>query len=84
MSSLYSFLVNSITSYYRVGVTHHILVLTGALYSVISAVQVLSGTLAFILYSLVYKFVLERDGWTVGVPFWLMAFLYLIAIPFLL
>ena len=56
----------------------------GALFSLISAVQVLSGALGFVLYSLSYKTSLGMNwSWRAGSSFWLMAVLYAIAIPLL-
>ncbi|CAI8002638.1 hypothetical protein GBAR_LOCUS3434 [Geodia barretti] len=56
----------------------------GALFSVVSAVQVLSGTLAFVVYNLVYKLCLEEKDCPIGSPFWLMAILYFLTTPFLI
>ena len=55
----------------------------GSLFSLISAMQVLSGAAAFVLYGLTYKASLEL-GWGAGTPFWLMAILYGISVPLLM
>lgn len=67
----------------EVAINELLSLLIGALFSVVAAVQVLSGTLAFVVYPLVYKLCLER-GWHPGAPFWLMALLYLLTTPFLM
>lgn len=64
-------------------IIHSVLIPIGALFSLISAVQVLSGAAAFVLYSLAYKTSLNM-GWGTGTPFWLMAILYTISIPLLM
>ena len=56
---------------------------TGALFSLISTVQVICGALAFVLYSTTYRLSLDV-GLPIGSSFWLMAVLYGISLPMIL
>ena len=59
--------------------------LTGALFSFVSAVQVLASVFGYVLYPTIYYHTIEMN-WdhSPGISFFVMAALYIFAIPFIL
>ena len=57
----------------------------GALFSFVSAVQVLASVFGVVLYSVVYRHTLQvRWDHSPGISFFVMAALYLLSMPFIL
>ena len=55
----------------------------GALFSFVSATQVLATAVSYVVYAVTYSQTLHM-GWEAGTSFWLMAILYVVPVPFVM
>lgn len=63
----------------------HALILTGALFSFVSAIQVLASVCGYVLYPTIYYHTITLNWYhSPGISFFVMAILYIFAIPFML